>query len=380
MTIALRSLSLAFVFAVASSAALRAQDPPPPPKDPDEVVKAAKKDTYTNGDEKAMKALGVVAYGPLMWSDNMRTPTIEKVLGEGRIMWMETEHFLLGTNLASIGIPQNPDARKAVNAELGRLKKKWSKMPDRATKLDPWLRAHLFALRCEELYEDFAKLTAHDPKSGTFLGQPGKFSVLLFQKKSDLVRYLDAFCGRKHDGPIRHLYPKSSTNGVVLSAEGEDPYDDPSLQRLFRFNLVQAFVDARGGAPYWLSTGLAHWYARQIEANIMTCAVRDGESVDEHTQNEWEDKIKARAPRESLCTPLVKLFAETELGYYGHLQAWSHVDHLLALDRTKFGEFFTNVKGGATPALQEQLLQQLYGMDAATCDAKWREWAVKAYK
>jgi len=378
MTLALRSLALASC-ALFAGVALRAQDPPPAPKDPDEVVKSAKKDPYTNTDEKAMKALGVVAYGPLMWSDNMRTTSIEKVLGEGRILWLETANFLIGTNLATIGIPQDPEARKGVNAELGRLRKKWSKMPDRATKLDPWLRAHLYALRCEELLEDFVKLSGHDPKT-PFLGQPGKFSVLLFQKKSDLARYLDAFTGRKGESPTRHLYPKSNTNGVMLSAEGEDPYDDPSLQRLFRFNLVQAFVDARGGAPYWLSSGLGHWYARQIDANIMTCGIRDDESVDVHTQDEWKDKVRQRAPRESLCIPLQKLFGEVDFGYYGHLQAWSRVDHLITLDRAKFAEFFASVKVGAAPALQEQLLQQIYGMDAAACDAKWRDWVAKAYK
>lgn len=372
--------SFAFCAALLCIAAVRSQDPPPAPKDPDEVVKAVKKDPYTDGDEKAMKALGVVAYGPLDWSDNLRTPSVEKILGEGRILWLETPHFLIGTNLGTIGIPQDPDARKLLNGELGRLKKKWPKMPDRATKLDPWLRAHLYAQRCEELYEDFAKLVGHDAASGTFLGQPGKFSVLLFQKKSDLTRYLDVFCGRKSLSSQRAYYPKSRTNGIVVTAEGEDPYDEPGVQTLFRFNLLQSFLDARGGGPTWLSYGIGHWYARQVPSQLITCAIKDDESVDVNTQYEWRDKLQKRAARETLCIPFAKLAGETDLGYYANLQAWSRVDHLIAIDRKRFGEFVANMKPGASPAVQEQLLQQVFGMDAATWDTKWREWVVKTYK
>ena len=376
MKLVLPFTTLVFFTALAA----RAQDPPPPPKDPDEVVKTVKKDPYTGNEEKAMKALGVVAYGPFLWSDNQQTTAVEKVLGEGRILWMETEHFLIGSNLGTIGIPQDPYPRKLVNAEVQRLKKKWSKMPDRAPKLDPWLRLHLYALRCEDLYEEFAELVGHDKASGTFLGQPGKFSVMLFQKKSDLARYLDAFCGRKTQAAQRVYYPKSSTNGVVVSAEGEDFYDECGVQTMFRYNLMQAFLDARGGAPYWLSTGIGHWYARQIPSNMITCPIKADESVDVNTQDQWHDKIRQRAPRESLCIPLLQLFGETDFGYYASLQAWSRVDHLMAIDRAKFGEFVANLKSGAVPTLQDQMLQQVYGMDAVTCDTKWREWVAKNYK
>lgn len=381
MILVLRSLP--FVLSAVLGATLVAQKDPGPnkeSKDADEVAKVVKKDPFTGGEEKGMKALGIVAYAPMPWVDGKRTGDVEKILGENRILWMETEHFRLGCTLGAAAAPEDPEARKLLGAEMQRLKKRWSKMPDRASRIDPWLRFHLYAQRCEELYEDFAKLCGHDPAAKTFLGQKDKFTVLLFQKKSDLARYLDSFCGRKSESSQRHYYGGSQATGIVITAENQDFYDEPGVHSIFRFNLLQAFMDARGGAPYWLSTGVAHWYERQIPSNLITCAIRDDESVDQYTQHKWKEKMKARAPRETLCIPFAQLCKETDLGYWGHVQAWSRVDHLISVDRGKFSEFLTGIKGGASAAAQEQLLQQVYGMDGPTCDAKWRDWVAKAYK
>lgn len=366
---------------VLGTGALLAQKPAPgTTKDDDDVVKAGPKDPFTGGDEKAMAALGIVSYGPLAWADGLRTTDVEKVLGEGRILWVETAHFRIGCNLGTTTPGSEPEPRKQVNAELQRLHKKCGKIPERASKLEPWLRVHLYAQRCEDLYKDFAKLVGHDDASKTFLGQPDKFPVLLFQKKSDLARYIDRFCGRKSTTSQRHYYGKSRVNGVICTAEGEDFFDEPSVHSNFRFNLVQAFQDARGGAPYWLSVGLAHWYERQIPSNVITCRINDDESVDVHTQHEWNAKMRARATRESLCTPFLDLCVTKDTGYYANVQAWSRVDYLITTDRAKFGEFMIGMKGSFAAAMQEQLLQQVYGMDAPTFDTKWRQWVVKTYK
>lgn len=381
MTPALRPLSFALVLALLGGALFAQKEKEPPTtKDADETAKTVKKDPFTGAEEKGMKALGIVGYAPMPWVDGKRTEDVEKILGENRILWLETAHFRLGSTLAAASAPEDPEARKLLNAELQRLKKRWSKMPDRASRIDPWLRFHLYAQRCEELYEDFAELAGHDPAAKTFLGQKDKFTVLLFQKKSDLARYVDAFCGRKSESSQRHFYGGSQSSGIVITAENQDFYDEPGVHAVFRFNLIQAFMDARGGAPYWLSAGIAHWYERQVPSNLITCAIKDDENVDQNTQHKWKEKMRARATRESLCTPFAQLCTQTDLGYWAHVQAWSRVDHLIALDRTKFTEFLSGLKGGSSAQAQEQLLQQVYGVDGPTWDTKWREWAVKTYK
>ena len=55
------------------------------------LQKVGLEDPYTAQNPKAMAKLGVIGYGPLTWADHKRTTDIEKVLGEGRVLWMETE-------------------------------------------------------------------------------------------------------------------------------------------------------------------------------------------------------------------------------------------------------------------------------------------------
>ncbi|MEO6593869.1 MAG: hypothetical protein ABIP94_03855 [Planctomycetota bacterium] len=349
-------------------------------KDDEDVVKAGREDPFTKNDPKAMEALGVLSYGPLPWADSLRTTDLEKVLGEGRILWLETAHFRIGCNLGTTQIPADPDARKQVTAELQQLRKKWSKMPSRASKLEPWLRLHLYALRAETLYADFASLVAHTDKPPSCLGQDDKFLILLFQRKSDLARYLDRFCGVQSTQSMRHYHDKSRQIVVAITAEGEEIRDEAQVHAQFRFLLVQSFQQALGGTPYWLSLGLAHLYEREIPTNLLNVPIKDDESVDPMTQHLWREKLRARVPRESLVIPFRDLCGSTDLGYWANLQAWSRVDYLLSLDRAKFGEFFNGCCGGFSSSRQHELLEKVYAMDADTFDERWRAWVVKTYK
>ena len=366
---------------LSGSALLHAQKQAPgTTKDDEDVVKAGPKDPFTQADPKAMASAGVVAYGPFVWADQLRTEDVEKVLGPGRFLWLETAHFLIGFNLATTALPEDAEARKLTNAELQRMHKRFAKFPERASKIEPWLRLHLYAQRAEELYAEFQKLIGHDDASGTFLGQKGKFPLLLFQKRSDLARYLDRFCGKQSQMSQRHYYGKTGQHGFVLAAEADEPRDDAQIQSQFRFLLLESFTDAMGGVPYWLELGLAHCYERQIPSRLMMAAPKDDESVDADTQHKWPTKMKARAQHQKLLIPFSDLATRTDFGYWAHLQAWSRVDFLMQLDRTKFGQFLSGMGTAAGIGKQVELLERVYGMDPETFDTKWRDWVLKTYR
>lgn len=368
-----------FVPAVLICAAL-AQAPDPGTKKADaDAVRIARKDPFTDGEAKGMQALGIVAYGPLPWADGQRTDDVEKVLGENRILWLETAHFRIGCNLGTIGIPQEPDARKLVTAELQRLHGKWPKLPDRASKLDPWLRMHLYAQRAEELYADFTTLIGHDDAKEPCLGAPDKFLILLFQKRSDLARYLDRFCGSKSQVSQRHTHEKGGQYAVYISAEADDLHDEAAVHAQFRFLLLQTMQAVLRSIPYWLSVGLAHHYEREVPTILINCGMREDEHVDGATQHKWHSKMQARAQHESLCIPFAELSTMPDLGYFGHVQAWSRVDYLLTLDRGKFGKFVAELKGNGSSQRQMELLDQIYGLDWEMFDKQWREWVKKTY-
>ena len=369
---------LAAAALIAALALAQTADPGSKKADAD-ATRIGKKDPFTEGEAKAMTALGILAYGPLPWGDGLRTDAVDAVLGANRILWFETAHFRFGCNLATIGIPEEPDARKLVNGELQRLNGKWSKMPERASKLDPWLRAHLYAQRAEELYADFATLIGSDETARPNLGAPDKFLILLFQKRSDLARYLDRFCGMKAQNSTRFTTRKSGQGLLVLSAEADDVHDEAAVHAQFRFLLMQTLQDALRGMPYWLSIGVAHHYERQVPTNLINAGMRETDHVDAGTQHKWPQKMRARAARETLCVPFATLCTSTDFGYFEHVQVWSRVDYLLALDRSKFGKFVAGLAGNGSSSRQTELLEEIFGMDTETFDRQWREWATKTY-
>jgi len=343
------------------------------------IAKVGLEDKFTAKDPKAMAKLGVVDYAPLVWADNKRTTDIEKVLGEGRVLWMETEHFKIGSNLGFSGAPKDSKARRLLKGELKRLNKKCKKIPASSSKLGPWLRMHLYAQRCEDLYDEFADL-AGKPKAGKRLGEKQKFLILLFEKKSDLARYLKTFCGRDSQQSQRHTHYGTGHRSLVMTAEGDDgPRESETTHAQFRYFAMQMFMDAAGGGPLWLQYGLGHVYERMVPCNMINCGVRADESVDPATQYEWEKKIRKRVKFEALVVPFEQLTRKVDLGYYGHVQSWARVEWMLQ-DRAKFAEFLGLVLGKPSRSRQVSALSEVWGMDPVTFDGEWRKWCAKKFK
>lgn len=382
-------------------------DGKPPVKDEDEVQKLVVEDPYTLADPAAMKAAGVVAYAPFPWADDFRTEDVDRLLGEKRVLWLETAHFKIGCNLRSAGFSDKPEERRQLTEEFKALRKKLPKLPEKPKKLDPWVRLHLYAQRAEAIYADFQKLIGvtdadfqkqgKEPPNGPFLGAPNKFLILLFQKKSDMVRYLDRYFGRKDDRSMREYHKKTFQMVFVVALEGMEEMDEAALHSHFTYsiwhNLMNGYRGYQYPLPLWLSEGIAHWHARRIETDFLNVQVLDDEAVAQEKQNNWPAKIRRRAQHEALCIPFDKLAALEkweELGFHGHSQSWSRVDYLMKRDAEKVGMILRQLKqvapdgtfegqGAKLRALAQKQVLDLFGMDGPTFDQKWREWVLKTY-
>ncbi len=400
-----RTALAALALAVASTA-LPAQDKPAP-KDEDEVSKLGPVDPYTDGDAAAMALAGVVAYGPFAWADHQSTADVDRVLGEKRFLWLETAHFRIGSSFKSIGWPEDNDAKKQLQEEIKALRKKLPKVPERPKKLDPWLRLHLAAHRCEKGYgefqqllgltdADFAKKGA-EPPNGAFLGLPGKFLLLQCQKKSDMARYMDRFCGVKEDTSMRYYHQKTFQLVHVMASEGLEGFDESGLHGHMVYalwhNLVNGYRGFAFPLPMWLTEGLAHWHARKVKSVFLNVQIKDDEAVAEEKQANWPAKVRARAQHEGAFLPYEQLAAIVkwdDMGYHAHAQSWSRVDYLMQADKEKLGALLKQLKavaadgtyeaqGAQIRAMATKLLAELYGLDAAGFDQKWREWVLKTY-
>lgn len=389
-----------------AAGAVRAQDKPTG-KDDDEISKLGPVDPYTGGDAAAMALAGVVAYGPFPWADHVGTADIDRVLGEKRFLWLETAHFKLGSSLKSIGWPEDGDARKQLQDEVKALRKKLPKVPERPKKLDPWLRLHLAAQRCEKGYAEFQQLigvTDADfpgkgprPPEGAYLGLPGKFLLLQCQKKSDAARYLDRFCGEKGDTSMRYHHQKTFQQVHVMAVEGFEGFDESGLHGHMVYGLWHNLANGYNGFAYplpnWLVEGLAHWHARKVQSVFLNVQIRDDEAVAEENQANWPAKVRARAQHEGAFFPFSAMAEWSkweDMGYHAHAQSWSRVDYLLQTDRAKFGALLKRLKsappdgtydaqGAQIRTMATKLLGELYGLDGPGFDRKWREWVLKTY-
>lgn len=377
-------------------------------KDDDEIKKLKKGDPYTKKDPAAMKALGVDGYGPFVWADHYTTTDIDKVLGEGRMLWMETEHFRLGFNLKTSPWPEVSKERKAIAAECKSLNKKWRKFPSKPKKLGPWIRVHLYAQRCERAYAEFSKLVgmtdetfSKDSKTigrGPYLGLPDKFLLMMFQKKSDMSRYMSRFCNdTKADDSMRYFHDKTGQIVLCISQEGMEGFDAPGLHGHMIYALWQNMLNGYRGyfypLPLWFSTGIAHYYSRQLKTKFVNARISDTESVDRDSQNKWALKVLKRSKHKGATLSFDQLAALDDweqFGFHAHMQSWSRIDYLMHLDKPKVGLMIDKLKsvpgsgdwdaqGKQLQKMLPKLLFNVFDLDGETFDANWRAWVLKTY-
>lgn len=377
-----------------------------PGKEDDEIQKAGLVDPFTEGAEEAMKAAGIVRYGPIPFGNGFTTKDIDAVLGENRVLWMETEHFCIGSSLKTFSWPDRSAERKALQEEFKLLHKKLPKLPERPKKITPWMRLHLTALRCEQAYADFLELVGQTdadfgkgatPGQGPYLGLPGKFLVIVFQKKSDMARYMDRFCSVRDDTSMRVYLDKTHQQLFCLSAEGLEGFDDSGLHGHLLHGVWHNMANGYRGygypLPLWLLEGIAHYHSRKVPSQFLNVQIRDDEAVAEHNQNNWPAKVRARAQHEGAFFPFAKMVEWSDwkqMGYHAHAQSWSRVDYLMHVDRQKVGAMLVQLKsvpitndfdgqGAQLRAMAQRLLFDLFELDAETFDKNWRDWVLKTY-
>lgn len=409
-----RSIGAAWLLCAALACPLLAQDKDAgkdkaPPlagkgKEEDEVARM-KVDPYTGGDLALLQQAGHSAYGPFLWSKDTRTEDIDRVLGEGRVLWLETAHFRIGCNLRTVPIPEKQAQRKAIHDEVAALRKKLPKIPDKPKRLDPWLRMHLYAARAEKLYAEFESLllaggatfgTAKEPPNGPYLGLPDKHLLLIFQKKSDLARYFDRFCGVHADRSFSYYLPASHQMLFGVSLEGLEVEDDPSLHSHVLYGLAGNLCNGLRGYSYrmppWLSEGFAHLVSRRVETEFVNVTIKDDEAVNEEEQHLWPKKVRARAQYDRTRISFAQMAlwqSNKDMGYHGELQSWSRVDFLHKQDKDKLGALLLRLKSlpisyeGVKPedwaTMQQKAVEETFGWDAATFDAKWRDFVLATY-
>ncbi|MCC6784617.1 MAG: hypothetical protein IT457_17360 [Planctomycetes bacterium] len=372
---------------------------------------------------KAFAKLGYERVGRMSFGDGHDTPRIQEDLGKLPLIFIETAHFRLCCNLPAQDLPKEKADRARLQKELERLGAKLPRLRPKALReLDPWLRAHLFAQRLEELYAEVATLLdvrdeQFPPASETFyfrgdapprwqdpwlgrgpyLGNKGKFLVLLFAKSSSCGRYLSTFTKAKPDAPSRWYFEGCDSFVFATAVDfGEGAFrTDLAMHAHVTHNLVHCLLDAYKGysyvVPVWWKEGLAHWFRRRLsdEHNNFE-AIKDQEKR-AYTVFDWDERVRMRASH-GLVRPLREIWESeqcTDFDLVDHMACWSRIEFLLeAFPRARMAEFLGAQKGfvdqrGNPPtresllARQRESLQAAFELDPDTLDAQWQAWLKK---
>ena len=387
-------------------------------------------DPYTLNDPKLMKKLGYVSFGPFDFADGATTGDIETFIREEHFLWVETAHFKIGSGLSMIRFPSKNKERKKIKDELAKLGEKIPAFKKRHKYMRPWLRLHLFAARLEKLYADLSellgvsdadfqkkKVNPGDPAymgQGPYLGQEGKFTVILFRKESGFARFFQKFAdGKLYTYPRRHHFLKS---GNIFFGSCEEFADgtlaiDAAMHGSVVYNVTQNLLNGYKmyyyNIPVWVKTGLAHYYQRKLNPKWNSFDQIKEYGASKRKEWNWKPKVRGRV-KHKVFTPfsvVCKWMDYSKIEFLDHLMVWSRMDFLMSLEpefgeaseaterKRKFATYMnllsnlvtSDETGWHTPdaaaVLEQQTkaIQAAWGMDPEALDEAWSKFVLEKY-
>ncbi|MCC6405980.1 MAG: hypothetical protein IT453_02355 [Planctomycetes bacterium] len=304
---------------------------------------------YCNDDPALMAKAGIVNHGPFDFGEN-GIQRAETLLAAYDIKWIQSKHFEIGFALGAWKVKD--DEKKKFRAELERLAVAFPKVDPKTRNIDPWLRTHLYAQRCEDIYARFQQLMAVEDSSfpdgtkpwdtigkymgeGPFLGHKGKFEVLLVPAEAACATYLNGEFGLTTKLSQRwHITNKDTLSVVIHTTQGQ-LREDMALHGHIGFNLAINMLDAYKhysyDTPIWIREGLGHFMEREIETKYNTFDSSEGSIAAMTAKAKWEPEVKkliaaGEAPR---MAELVNMKDYSDLTLPKHFATWSMVDFLV---------------------------------------------------
>ncbi len=388
-------------------------------------------------DPKVMAAAGIVNHGPFPFF-NSDSDEIVQHLGINTVLWLETMHFRIGSDLKPWKIPV--DQKKAYRAELELLAQKFPKIDPRKTgTLDRALRLHLSAERMERMYlemlelvgcaeesfrnlppeeffaeawkgdwnkilvEDYLSRPSRPPEwpnwvdMGRYFGMPMKFEILMFHYKSDMERFKRDYIGHENTHPQRwHCtvkvdvgQPKSRCLWIGFSTEAEGMTEDQHVHNTLLhnvgINMLDAYMLYLVETPYWLRTGLGHWLTQKNSTDFNFYDLDEGACELNANERDWPVAVRKLAVSGEAPTflQLAKLQSYGEMGLNDHLVSWSKFCFLRAQDPAAFAQFILLLKKNpdftANLDAQREVMQTCFGWTLPQAEDAWKEWALATY-
>jgi hypothetical protein len=351
-----------------------------------------------------MEAAGIRSLGGFEFATG-DTRSIDALLPTATILWVETAHFELGFGLGEYKV-QLKDKKKLV-PELERLRAKLPTVDPGVKKLDTWLRALLFAQRLEELYARLQRLLqvtdADFPLGdkpwdmqvefwgmGPYLGQKGKYEVLILSGEENSLRFLQELFGLVVRRSQRwNVLDRDSLIAVINDAD-EGLLKDAAMHCHVVYNMTINLIDGYKHysfeLPYWLRAGLAHLMEREVWPEFNTFDISEGGEEIETYESEWLKtmrKVIAEGEQSSLAR-LSSRESYSDLTFVDHLTSWSMIQYLAYIHPDALAKILGRLAGlvnaegypdgSDLPEHQREGFREFLGMSYPLFDEAWRLW------
>ena len=364
---------------------------------------------YCHNDPALMKAAGISSHGGFQFASS-DTAGIDRLLATNDLRWIESAHFELAFALGFHKVKQ--DEKEKIREELGRLALVLPEVDPKTKQLDPWLRAHLYAQRMEEAWKRFLEIMQVEASAfpdgtkgwdrstkymgeGPYLGQSGKFEVLIVPSEAALVAFLKDQFGLQVRQTQRWNVTERSSITVAISTHQGQLKDDGALHGHVVFNLAINMLDGYKhysyDTPIWIREGLAHFMEREVDPRFNSFDASEGAVAQTTRIAEWEPEVKKLiakgAPR---MAELIALKDYAELTLPHHFATWSMVDFLVRAHPQGFACLNDKLHGrknsdgfpdGANmPEVHREAFKECLGMSYPEFDRAWAEWVGANYK
>lgn len=354
--------------------------------------------------EALMAAAGILSMGGFQFGTG-DTASTDALLAGTDILWIETAHFELGFALGEYKVALK-DKRKLV-PELERLKARLPTVDPGTKRLDPWLRALLFAQRLEELYTRVQRILqvtdANFPAEdtvwnmqgeywgrGPYLGQVGKYEVLILPGEGPSEKFLRESFGLVVKRTQRWNVLDRDSLILVVNDADEGLLKDAAMHCHVVYNMTINLLDGYRHysfeLPFWLRAGLAHVLEREAWPEFNTFDISEGGEEIETYESDWlkEAREHVAAGEQSSLARLSSKENYSDLTFADHLTSWSMMQYLVHVHPDALAKILGRLAGlvneqgypdgSDMPEHQREAFREFLGMAYPLFDESWKTW------
>ncbi len=359
---------------------------------------------YCHNDPEVMAKAGIVSHGGFEFGAVPHdTKSTQAFLATSDVFWIESEHFEIGFALGKYKVGQKE--KNKIREELYELAEVLPDVDPKTKVLDEFLRAHMFAQRCEKVWDRFLEIVQHEEEDfpqpgerwilgtpymgeGPYVGQKGKFEVLLLETEAEHVAYLRDQFGLSIKRTQRWNVIDRDTITLTIHLRQGQLKTDTALHGHVAFNLAHNLLDGYKhysyDTPLWYHEGLAHLLEREVSIRYNTFDSTEGAIAEETRKQKWMPEVRKMLNNAPRMAELINLKSYAAFELETHFATWSMVDFLVREHPAGFACLLGRVHGrkkedGMPDSsnlrdAHREAFKECLGMSYSQFDTAWKEW------